>query len=266
MAAPSHTTHLLNQHHYRQDGYNQYMQGATLQQLLDINYQFYQSFGTEFSATRARIQPGVGMIINRLEGHEHILDLGCGNGELARQLAKRGHKGSYTGLDFSLPLLAAADQQPGTFPVNFFQADLTRTDWEKNLPTDKYHMVLSFAALHHIPSEQLRLQIFIRIASLLKKEGKFIHSHWQFLNSPRLRDRIQPWQKAGIRPQDVEPGDYLLDWKRGGTGFRYVYHFDEDELSRLAAATGFYICDSFHSDGQGGRLGLYQIWEKQSTG
>ena len=240
------------------------MQEATLKRLLDINYQFYQSFGAEFSATRARIQPGVGMIINRLEGHEHILDLGCGNGALARQLANLGHKGSYTGLDFSLPLLAAADQQPGSFPVNFLQADLTSTDWEADLLPDNYHMVFSFAALHHIPSEQLRLQIIMKIVALLKKEGKFIHSHWQFLNSPRLRDRIQPWQEAGLRSQDVEPGDYLLDWKRGGHGLRYVHHFDEEELSRLAETAGFNVCESFLSDGQGGRLGLYQIWEKQS--
>lgn len=241
------------------------MQEATRKRLLDINYQFYQSFGTEFSATRARIQPGVGIIIKRLEGHEQLLDLGCGNGALARQLASLGHKGSYTGLDFSLPLLAAADQQPDTFPVNFLQEDLTSTDWEADLPTNNYHMVLSFAALHHIPSEQLRLQIILKIAALLKKEGKFIHSHWQFLNSPRLKNRIQPWQEVGLRSQDVEPGDYLLDWKRGGHGLRYVHHFNEEELSRLAETAGFNVCESFLSDGQGGRLGLYQIWEKQNT-
>ncbi len=241
------------------------MQEVTVRRLLDINSQFYQNFGVEFSATRARIQPGVGMIINRLEGHEHILDLGCGNGVLARRLAILGHRGSYTGLDFSLPLLTAADQQQNIYPVNFIQADLTSTNWDTALPADKYHMVFSFAALHHIPSEQLRIQIIMKIGRLLKVEGKFIHSNWQFLNSPRLKDRIQPWQEAGLKAQDVDPGDYLLDWKRGGHGLRYVHHFDEEELSRLAEAAGFNICETFHSDGQGGRLGLYQIWNKKST-
>lgn len=239
------------------------MQEDILLRLLDINDQFYQSFGAEFSATRARIQPGVGKIIDRLEGHEHILDLGCGNGELARQLANRSHEGSYTGLDFSLPLLAAAQKQPDTFTVNFLQADLTSKDWDTILPTDNYQMIFSFAALHHIPSKQLRLQIMEKIYRLLKDEGKFIHSNWQFLNSLRLRARVQPWQMAGINPQDVESGDYLLDWKRGGHGLRYVHHFEEEELSRLAEETGFTISESFYSDGQGGRLGLYQIWEKQ---
>ncbi|MFH2037937.1 MAG: class I SAM-dependent methyltransferase [Chloroflexota bacterium] len=239
------------------------MQEVTVRRLLDINKQFYQSFGAEFSATRARIQPGTSMIINRLEGHEDILDLGCGNGALARQLAILGHRGSYTGLDLSLPLLAAAEQQADTFPVNFIQADLTRTDWDTDLPADNYQMVFSFATLHHIPSEQLRLQILMKIARLLKKEGKFIHSNWQFLNSPRLRNRIQPWQEAVLQAQDVDRGDYLLDWKRGGHGLRYVHHFDEEELSSLAEAAGFNVCESFHSDGQSGRLGLYQVWDKK---
>jgi len=242
------------------------MQEVTVRRLLDINKQFYQNFGAEFSATRARIQPGTGMIINRLDGHEDILDLGCGNGALARQLAILGHRGSYTGLDFSLPLLAAAGQQADIFPVNFIQADLTRANWDTDLPADNYQMVFSFATLHHIPSEQLRLQILTKIARLLKKEGKFIHSNWQFLNSPRLRNRIQPWQEAGLQARDVDRGDYLLDWKRGGHGLRYVHHFDEEELSRLAEAAGFNVCESFHCDGQGGRLGLYQVWDKKDKG
>lgn len=241
------------------------MQATTLKRLLDINHQFYQSFGADFSATRGRIQPGIRKIINRLEGREHILDLGCGNGELARQLASNGHQGSYTGLDFSPPLLDAAGQQPDLFPVNFLQADLTSADWDTGLPAGGYHLVFAFASLHHIPSEQLRLQIIMKIALLLDKRGQFIHSNWQFLNSPRLQNRIQPWQASGLKPEDLDPGDYLLDWRHGGQGLRYVHHFDEAELSRLAEAAGFRVCETFHSDGQGGRLGLYQIWKLHST-
>lgn len=240
------------------------MQEAIKSRLLDINHQFYQSFGAEFSATRARIQPGVSRIINQLEGFEDILDLGCGNGELARQLALHGHNGSYTGLEFSLPLLTAAEQQPESFPVHFLQADLSCIDWDTILPTDYYQIVFSFATLHHIPSERLRLQILTKINRLLKNDGMFIHSHWQFLNSTRLRTRIHPWQEVGINPQEVEQGDYLLDWKRGGLGLRYVHHFEEQELAQMADATGFDICESFFSDGHGGRLGLYQTWKKKT--
>jgi tRNA (uracil-5-)-methyltransferase TRM9 len=87
-------------------------------------------------------------------------------------------------------------------------------------------------------------------------------SVWQFLQNERLRARIQPWEYAGLQVEDVDPGDYLLDWRRGGHGLRYVHHFDQAELQELAAGSGFAIQTSFKSDGQGGQLSLYQIWNK----
>ena len=82
------------------------------------------------------------------------------------------------------------------------------------------------------------------------------------MNSEKLKDRIQPWEDAGLSPEEVEPGDYLLDWRSGGLGLRYAHHFSAQELSQLAAETGFRLVESFFSDGEGGRLGLYQVWER----
>jgi hypothetical protein len=76
-----------------------------------------------------------------------------------------------------------------------------------------------------------------------------------------LRERIQSWELIGLSPGDVEPGDYLLDWRSGGTGLRYVHHFNEEELSRLAQESGFDVIETFYSDGEGGKLGLYQVWK-----
>jgi tRNA (uracil-5-)-methyltransferase TRM9 len=242
-------------------GYNDRMDAVIIAQLLEINHQFYRKNGAEFSATRGRLQPGVQQILDRLEGWENILDLGCGNGELARQLAARKHSGSYTGLDFSPPLLEAAGKQSGLVVVNFLQADLCSLDWDSRLGAGRFDLVFAFAMLHHIPGRQLRVQILGKVAKLLKEQGNFIHSHWQFLNSPRLKKRIHPWRVVGMEPADLDPGDYLLDWRRGGFGLRYVHHFEQNELSDLAEASGFRVCESFLSDGLGGNLGAYQVWE-----
>jgi hypothetical protein len=59
----------------------------------------------------------------------------------------------------------------------------------------------------------------------------------------------------------LDPGDYLLDWLQGGTGYRYVHHFDAPELSRLAELSGFSVCETFFSDGKGNRLAIYQKWQ-----
>ena len=181
-------------------------------QLLDLNRRFYTEYGRDFSATRGRLQTGVLRVIESLRGDESILDLGCGNGELARTLSRRGHHGSYLGLDFSLPLLDKAKRQAFAFPVQFMQADLVSSDWDviargvlpRSNPlfdneiatppsaarNDAFDIVFSFAVLHHIPSIELRLQIIKKIHEHLKPDGTFIHSSWQFLNSPRLKARI----------------------------------------------------------------------------
>ena len=154
-------------------------------QLLDLNRHFYTEYGRDFSATRGRLQTGVVRVIETLRGDESILDLGCGNGELARTLSRRGHHGSYFGFDFSLPLLDEAEREAFAFPVQFMQADLTQLS-----VADHWSLVTAFAVLHHIPSVELRLQIIKKIHEHLKSDGIFIHSNWQFLNSPRLKARI----------------------------------------------------------------------------
>jgi len=45
-------------------------------------------------------------------------------------------------------------------------------------------------------------------------------------------------------------------------GLRYVHLFTREELADLASQTGFSIESEFESDGEGGRLGLYQAWRK----
>ena len=186
--------------------------------------------------------------------------MGCGNGEFARQLAERQHKGTYTGLDFSAALLAQVGQGlPSNF--HFFQADLSSEDWDAPLVSKQVDLAVAFAVLHHLPGDELRLQVLRKVRILLSSGGRFIHSEWQFLNSPRLKGRIQPWDNLGLSTADVDPGDYLLDWRQGGTGLRYVHHFSENELKQLAARAGFTIVESFLCDGENSRLGLYQTWQ-----
>jgi tRNA (uracil-5-)-methyltransferase TRM9 len=242
--------------------YNRGMDSATAQRLLMLNRDFYERFGADFSATRQRLQPGVTRVLGTLTGDESILDLGCGNGELARTLARRGQRGPYLGLDFSLSLLSDASAVSDSFPARFLAADLT-SDWALNVERSTFNVITCFATLHHIPSNDLRLEILKTVHTLLALDGRFIISNWQFLNSDKLRGRVQPWERIGLSAQAVDAGDYLLDWRRGGEGLRYVHQFSEEELSGLAEAVGFRVAESFYSDGEGGRLGLYQVWEKR---
>ncbi len=237
------------------------MNSVTAGRLLAINREFYNRFGDSFSATRQRLQPGVKKILETISNDVSVLDLGCGNGHFLRELIRRGHKTPLLGVDFSLPLLRDAESAPG---VEFREADLTKllaVSDQLLMVNGQWSIVTMFATLHHIPSTEMRLDILRSVKKLLKPNGKFILSNWQFLNSEKLKARIQPWDKVGLNESDLDEGDYLLDWRSGGEGLRYAHHFTAEELLGLAEQVEMRVTDSFLSDGDGGNLGLYQIWE-----
>jgi SAM-dependent methyltransferase len=244
--------------------YNNHVHPDTIQKILALNRQFYQTFAAPFSDSRMRLQPGVRLILEGLPPSGKLLDLGCGNGYLASQLAQKCPQAAYLGLDNSADLLEVARGVCAGLPnISFHLTDLASTGWETRLPAGTrtpFDAILAFAVLHHIPSDEARKGILRKVRSLIHPDGQFIHSEWQFLNNPRLRSRIQPWETIGLSADDVDPDDYLIDWRQGGQGLRYVHQFCEEELRELADHTGFTVRETFYADGEGGRLGMYQTW------
>ena len=255
--------------------YNKHVDQEVSAKLLALNSQFYQTLGQEFSATRARLQPGALRVLADITQNASILDIGCGNGELAKELLRGKFSGRYVGLDSSPVMLKEASSDlildsagASTPELHFLLADLASPTWDQT-PVFNQHALegihfdytLAFAVLHHLPGVELRRRVLAKIRRMLKPNGRFVHSEWQFLNSPRLQNRLQSWEEIGLTSAQVDAGDYLLDWRRGGHGLRYVHHFTESELSEVAAETGFIIEETFLSDGERGKLGLYQVWQ-----
>jgi tRNA (uracil-5-)-methyltransferase TRM9 len=248
------------------------MKEEVRQQLIHLNSEFYETFAGAFAATRRRIQPGVRKALENIPKKGKWLDLGCGSGQLALEWIKQKRKGAYQGLDFSTGLLAETEEAlkdvtlPRGMKVNFTYADLTSVEWVKDLKKDYYNGVLAFAVLHHIPGEEQRVELLRQVNSLIKPGGKFIHSEWQFQYSERLMARRMPWEFIGLTNEDVEAGDTLMDWRyvlpgqAEKVGYRYVHLFTRAELAELAERAGFKIADEYESDGEGGRLGIYQKW------
>ena len=249
------------------------MNPETAARLIALNARFYTTFGPSFAATRRRVQPGVLRVLDALPDQGRWLDLGCGPGSLAAEWLRRGRQSAYLGLDFSETLLAearaAVSRLAGSERVTFVAADLSTDAWADGLPPG-FSGALSFAALHHLPSRAMRERVLRQVSDLLLPGGLFVHSEWQFQNSPKLMARRVAWETAGFDPASLEPGDTLLDWRASQpgqpepAGLRYVHLFTRDELAALAQATGFRVLSEFESDGQGGNLGLYQVWEKRS--
>jgi len=247
----------------------------TIQRIIALNREFYQTFSGSFSATRAHVQAGVRQAAKRFPHAGNILDLGCGNGNLMQILSKNEFKGMYAGMDFSEKLIEESQhtyQNLGsqrTFQAVFFVFDLALSNWREFPLKVDWDVICAFAVFHHIPGKEKRREIFNQIHSILKPGSGFVFSVWQPQNSQRLVKRFLTWEQVGLLESDVEEGDTLLDWKaeQSGTnriGFRYVHIFQQDELTELAGQTGFSIKASFYSDGKEGNIGLYQVWEKTS--
>lgn len=245
------------------------MRPQTVSLLLDLNARFYRDFSRAFAATRRRVQPGVQRAAAALPQTGAWLDLGCGSGQLARFLARAGFTGSYLGLDSSPELLAEAGEAPpqaAGFSAAFRLADLAAPDWANGLLPGSWQVISCFAVLHHLPGAELRQRALRQARLLLAEDGRLVHSVWQFQHSPKLSARVLPWERAGLTPADVDPGDTLLDWRYTlpgqpeQVGLRYVHLYTRDELAHLAGTCGFTVEASYESDGAGGRLGLYQVW------
>lgn len=237
-----------------------------------LNQEFYQKFAQSFAVTRHRIQPGVARILAELPSDGNWLDIGCGNGTLALALVKQNRRGTYFGCDLSSALIKEAKNNlnavrvPGDLAINFKVVDINREDWVDMIPKMDWNWLSMFAVMHHIPSASKRRVLCARLRKLLSPGHSLFISVWQPKNSPRLLTRIKSWQLAGLRSEDVEEGDVLIDWRAGAAGkdaitaLRYVHIFSEVELKALAESSNFRVVDSFHSDGKEGNLALYQIW------
>jgi tRNA (uracil-5-)-methyltransferase TRM9 len=236
----------------------------TVDRLLDLNRRFYQSFAEPFAETRQREQPGVRRLAERIPASASVLDLGCGAGGLARALAHNGHSGNYLGVDAEAGLLAAAQAGPAPEHAIWRQMDVARAGWWEAIGRS-FDVVCAFALLHHLPSEALRLTWARGVRALVEPSGWCALSVWDFLALPDVDERIIPWEAVNLSQEDIETGDFLVDWRRGGRGIRYVHHFADEDLERLAQGAGFRILESFRSDGRGGQLGLYHVWGRDDS-
>jgi tRNA (uracil-5-)-methyltransferase TRM9 len=238
--------------------------------LLALNRAFYATFAQSFAGSRAVTDPALACILPHIPQRARVLDVGCGNGRLALLLDQERPDAVYVGVDAIPELIEIARAQAhrlASVSAEYCVIDVTRPGWGYSLreppppwPLETlFDCIVILAVLHHIPSLDLRTQVLREAASLLAPDGCLIVSTWQFLDSARMRRKIVGWAEVSIGEESLEPGDYLLDWKREGRGLRYCHMVDKDEVKHMAAATGLHIRETFRAGGREGDLSLYAV-------
>jgi SAM-dependent methyltransferase len=227
------------------------MHPHTVQLLNQLNFLFYQTTAKSFDETRARPWSGWPRLLPHLpdpaEKPLRVLDLGCGNGRFALFLYP--HRPiTYDGIDSSPFLLKRADYalRAAGIPHRLHLGDLLG-EWPF---TAVYDLVVLFGVMHHIPAFENRRRLLQAAYDRLTPGGLLVVTFWVFYEAEDLRQRIVPWSDARVPPAyrqlDLEPHDYLLDWRRDTPALRYCHYVDEAESAKLLE--GMPVCASMEAD------------------
>ena len=181
----------------------------------------------------------------RLEGHEHVLDIGCGDGLITAEIARKVPQGRVIGIDSSTDMITHARRQfsQKAYPnLSFIEMDARALTFE-----DAFHVVFSNAVLHWVRDHRPVVQGIARALKpggrlLLQMGGKgnaagIIAAH----DEVRTRSRWRQWfanfafpygflgvaeyrellQQAGLVPERVElvPKDMQHEGREGLKGW-----------------------------------------------
>lgn len=103
----------------------------------------------------------------------NILDLGCGDGVIAKYLQSKSDDNNFYLIDASEEMLKKAKENLG--PVNVFYQHLSFEDYiEKQSEDSKYDIVISANAIHHLDFVQ-KTRLFMQIYNELKYGGIFMN-------------------------------------------------------------------------------------------
>lgn len=235
------------------------MNDETIQALNDLNRRFYATVADDFDTTRGKPWPGWRQLlphVHRLTADPlRLLDVGCGNGRFGLFVAHALNRPLiYHGLDNNAALLARARDALAALPL--VGATLEQRDIiADGLPDGAYDLVVLFGVLHHVPGAARRLALMRALARRVAPGGLLVFAAWRFYEYERFRERVAPWPQG----LGAEPGDYLLDWRRGANALRYCHHVDDAEFEQLTGATGLRLRARYRADGQTGDANLYAV-------
>jgi 2-polyprenyl-3-methyl-5-hydroxy-6-metoxy-1,4-benzoquinol methylase len=240
----------------------------TIEKLLALNRAFYAAFAEPFADSRSLSDPALTSILPYIPHRARVLDVGCGNGRLAILLDRERPGTTYVGVDVVPELVEVARTQAdqlSSISAEFHVLDISQPGWGDLFSGVPFDCVVCLAVFHHIPSFGLRAHVLREVTGLLAPRGRVVLSTWQFLGNDRLRRKIVDWAEAGIPAGALEPGDYLLDWKRGGRGLRYCHQVGEVELTQLAAESGLSVRSFFRAGGREGNLSLFAVLGRKNS-
>lgn len=148
--------------------------------------------GTQYSKN-SQLQYKAAMALlhaQTLRGDENILDVGCGDGKITKEIALMVPKGHVLGIDMSPSMLQLAEQQSQIKNTTYQLQDAAQLNFEQ-----QFDLVTSFFCLQWVPNKLAAFQGIYRslksgghVLAIMPTVGPFAEAPNEIMTEPR-------WQK-----------------------------------------------------------------------
>ena len=210
------------------------MNKSNSQKIIEKTGDDYDMIAKEWDLSRNRASKLKTALISNIKPETKVLDIGCGNALTLPFILKKD--AFYFGLDISEKLIEIARKKYAK-EINEKKAKfVVGQATELPFQDDEFDFVISFAVLHHIPSEKFRKKFFEEIKRVSKPNAKVKIIVWNLL-SDWANKRFDIENKL----KGENSGDAIIPWKatQGKIINRYTHQFSKEELLSLAKDTGF---------------------------
>lgn len=101
-----------------------------------------------------------------------IIDLGCGTGTIAKLIAEKFPNSKIVCLDIASKMIEIAKQKL----IDYKNTEFIVGDFSKIEFNEKFDVVVSSLALHHIETDDEKKEFYTKIYNVLNKSGQFINA------------------------------------------------------------------------------------------
>lgn len=144
----------------------------------------YDIIANDFSKTRAYIWKCVKQFIDRTDvdseniGNIKVMEVGCGNGKNLDYLSKHGFtKDAIHSLDSCQVFVNMVRSKGYNCSLELAQ------NIDRLYPSNHFDYLLCIAVIHHLPTEEERIDTITKCITLLKKGGHALFTTWAFEQS-----------------------------------------------------------------------------------
>lgn len=205
-----------------------YVNRTDAKEIIESVRDAYNKVATSFVMSRVRDWNEFDTLAPYIDPNTKLLDAGCAHGRLVPTLLRQNlKKENYTGIDISENLILKAQK---LFPdIHFDIGDVCNLPYRNNM----FDVTVSSAVLHHIPSQELRVQMIQELIRVTKPGGKIVLFVWNAFHFPHLWKPISvSYLKSFFTFGTHEAGDMYLPFFGKDTK-RYVHAFTKRSLTKL---------------------------------